>query len=684
MYGEGSYFSLNKKSDWEKGWSDNFHYADGGITLKTNLQYAVSRVVKVKSAVPGADISDLAISKGQFYLLDAHANVLVYDYKNSRADIFIRAGQGLFTGQALITLLKDILIVADPLGRQKITAFSISNGQILWSVDSLDNNTLYPLALAADGAESLYVLTGSGIIRMNAAGRVLGVFGGDQFKLGPEYTAVRGRRRFFSTLSGDGTMCVLDAEANTVFGFSSDGQPVLQFSPDLPARPGGIAIDSENIIYVGDCEKSGRGLEESRFLYRYDFSGRYLGMVAGFRGCSDKLLTDKKNAIYVWNGEEGSVSILEQKRRVQGAEGSGQQRGTFISSALDSTAAEMQWHKLVVDADLPEDTQVIVSYYCSDRKAVMMSGKYIDLDDYINDRSIPAQEKIDSLAPFWSPPVVNPCDALMHGARGRYIWLKIEFIGNGEKAPLLKKIRIYYPRMSYLSYLPAVYQEDDASRDFLERYLALFESFLLDMEERVGGVAKYFDPDMVGGPFLKWLAGWLAIAVDDSWGEEQLRLLVKKSPELYKRRGTRKVIEEIIEIYTGQKPFIVEYFQYKYLKDHPQMKGLLEKLYGMDPYCFSVLVRQECVATEQRRLAVSKIIDQEKPAFTEARLVVLEPWIYMDMHTYLGINTCLSELTPLKLDRGSTIPNNTVLVDVDMDNRLGTHSRVDLDTKIEF
>jgi phage tail-like protein len=344
----------------------------------------------------------------------------------------------------------------------------------------------------------------------------------------------------------------------------------------------------------------------------------------------------------------------------------------------------MQWHKLVVEADLPKDTRIIVSHYCADGKAVMMNGKYIDLDDYINDRSIPAQEKIDSLAPFWSPPVVNPRDALVHGARGRYLWLKIECAGDGEKAPLMKKIRIYYPRMSYLSYLPAVYQEDAASRDFLERYLALFESFLLDMEERIGGVTKYFDPDKATGPFLKWLAGWLAIAVDDSWGEDQLRLLVKKSPELYKRRGTRKVIEEMIEIYTGKKPFIVEYFQFKYLKDQPQMKGLLEKLYGMDPYCFSVLVGQECVATEQRRLAVNKIIDQEKPAFTKARLVVLEPWIYMDMHTYLGINTCLSELTPLMLDRGSTIPNNTVLVDVDMDNRLGTHSRVDIDTKIEY
>lgn len=683
MYGEASYFSLNKKCDWEKGWADNFHIEDSGISLKTTLQYAVSQVVRVHSDIPDLDISDLTVKSGQFYLLDAGANILVYDYRNSRADVFIRAGQGLFTGQAGIALLKDTVVVADPQGKQKITAFSTANGQILWSVDSLYNYAIYPLAVAADGNDSLYVVAGQGIIRINPAGRVMGVFGGDQLKLGPEYPAQKGKRRFFATGSGNG-ICVLDAEDNLVYGFSREGQPVLQFSPDLPTRPSGIVTDRENNIYIGDSEKTGPGLEESRFLYKFDSTGRYLGMVSGFRGCSDKLLTDEKNVIYVWNGEEVAVSILEQNQRIQGADGSGQPRGTYISTSLDSTAAEMQWHKLVMDAEVPEDTQIIVSYFCADRKNVLMNGKYIDLDDYINDQSIPALEKIDSLAPYWSQPVVNPYDALMHGARGRYLWLKMEFTGNGGKTPLMKRIRIYYPRTSYLGYLPAVYQEDGNSRDFLERYLALFQSFLLDMEEKIGGVAKYFDPDVASGPFLKWLAGWLAIVVDDSWGEDQLRRLVKKSPELYKRRGTRQSIEEIIEIYTGQKPFIVEYFQFKYLKDHPQMKGVLEKLYGMDPYCFSVLVRQECVATEQRRLALNKIIDQEKPAFSEARLVVLEPWIYMDMHTYLGINTCLSELTPLMLDRGFTIPNNTVLVDVDMDNRIGTHSRMDLDTKIEY
>ncbi|GBF34817.1 NHL repeat domain protein [Desulfocucumis palustris] len=700
MYGEVNFFSVNKKNDWEKGWADNIHFGDEGISLKTGRQYVLSRFIGLRNLMPHTGINDMAVeNNGLFYLLDDRAGLWVYDYRSRQNDALLKEGHGLFTGQAMVALLEDVVLVADPLSEHKLTAFSPANGQMLWSLDSFEDNSIFPLGMAGDGRNNLYVVTPlgikaggyaeifsdnpPGILKIDLSGKITDVFSHREFLLRRPATAARRGNSLFTAVSGDGFVYILDSEANSVYVFSPKGELSLQFQPGFSIKSSGLALDSDNNIYLGDGDRSGREAEDGRFIHKFDRDGRYIGVVPGFRGGSDKLLTDDKNNLYVWNGEDSSISILEQRQKIRGS-GSGLPRGTYFSASLDSTVEEMHWHKLLLEAELPDNTQIVVSHYCSDSKNILFNEKTINMDDFIKDGSISAREKIAHLSGCWSQPVVNPGDALFHGARGRYLWLRIELIGSGDKTPVLKKARVYYPRMSYLSYLPAVYQEDNNSRDFLERYLAMFESFLMDMEEKIEGVAKYFDPDAVSGPFLKWLAAWLAIVLDDSWSEEQLRLFIKKSPELYKKRGTKRAIEEIIEIYTGQKPFIIEYFQFKYLKDKPEMKGLLANLYGLDPYCFTVLIKKECVETEQRLLAVQKILDREKPAFTEARLVVLQPWIYMDMHTYLGINTYLSELTLLRLDQRSAIPFNTVLVDVDMDNRLGLHSRMEIDAKVKY
>jgi len=57
--------------------------------------------------------------------------------------------------------------------------------------------------------------------------------------------------------------------------------------------------------------------------------------------------------------------------------------------------------------------------------------------------------------------------------------------------------------------------------------------------------------------------------------------------------------------------------------------------------------------------------------------------MYADMHTYLGVNTYLSEPTLLTLDERSSMPYNTILIDVDMDKRMDQHTRLGLDSELE-
>lgn len=95
------------------------------------------------------------------------------------------------------------------------------------------------------------------------------------------------------------------------------------------------------------------------------------------------------------------------------------------------------------------------------------------------------------------------------------------------------------------------------------------------------------------------------------------------------------------------------------------------------------MLPQECVQTDKQRLIIESIINDQKPAFTEGKLTLLQPWMYMDMHSYMGINTFLSEPTLLTLDQKSSMPYNTVLIDLERDKRMDIHTRLGLDSELE-
>lgn len=346
--------------------------------------------------------------------------------------------------------------------------------------------------------------------------------------------------------------------------------------------------------------------------------------------------------------------------------------GCFYSLSFDSGENGTIWHKIKVWAEVLEGMTYEVSYYASDIKEVMKNtgdGKR-DIDQYMMDTFIEGGEKGYNLEEFWtnSPSIQSSLwdlDALFNNAVGRYLWIRIKVYGSGgenTKGLLINKIRLYYPRMSFLSYLPQVYQEDMESRDFLERFLSLFSTIHDEVEDGIDNIAKYFDPDAVEDEYLKWLSSWIGITSDDIWDKKR-RELLKKAPEIYKIRGTKGAIEQMIELYTGKKPCIVEYFDYReYLKD-PDKKDRLIKLFGDDPYTFSVLISSECVKENHQKMAVRKILMDEKPGYTEARLILLKNSIELDGHTYLGINSIFMENSKLLLNPEQSVLYNNELTE---------------------
>ena len=659
---EFQFLSLNHKSAWNQGQVYDLQAADEGIRLRETFQYQLERNIFASDFPMGKGIANAVVGSCQLiYILDKNGSIYVYNVQQSRFDS-IDWLSSYTSGPAHIAYSPGSIYVSDGDGEKGIFHFAEVNWQMTWnrnfgkgsSVEKLEVvQPLIPTDMAADQNGHLYMLDAAQgcIVQFDKGGRFVAVFGGEELK---------GKKPIALSVTSFGEIYILDQQDKKVLTFKRDdktGNFTKTAEISIPLRlPSGLGVDSKGFIFIGENKSITDGAED-RFVHIFNREGKKISAVYAYRGAVDKIILDECDRLYVLNKEEQKVSILHRQPTFFKRPDAPLANGVFTSTALDSTKQGMKWHKLILDADIPENTQIEVSYLISDQKIFYYKDELRNIDSFILDKRISLANK--ELALPWSEPQVNPRDMLVHG-EGRYLWLKVRLIGSERETPVVKSIQAVFPRTSYLRYLPAVFQEDKESSDFLERYLSLFETFLSDSERRIDRIAKWFDINAVSGEYLRWLASWLSVAYNENWPEDKLRILLHRIPELYKKRGTRDGIEEMIEIFTGDRPFIVEQFQLKCVKDEEVLE-LLSRLYGNDPYSFCVLLKPGQIRTKGDYLTVRQILETEKPAHTHAGLTVLEPWIYLDQHTYLGINTVLSEPDP-RIGT-AVIQRDTVLAD---------------------
>ncbi|WNR44081.1 phage tail protein [Paenibacillus roseipurpureus] len=704
--GDGqTFFSLNKPMDWEQGYDANIHMDEHGFSIAQTEKYSIHRIVRTDELEGIPPIQDMTVGPGRkLILLDESANVWVYDDESRHRELLFRRGHELFSPGAQLASMGDLLIIADASEgiERRLALYSISNGQTMWATQEWEGLSLYPLSVNAKlkTVNTLYItvplditvgMNGSpevpkdgriGIIQWNSAGEVTRVFEHEALRM-TEATPISKLQGRYYTAAADGTLALLDTQLRTVSVFHEDGREPLHFPLEQEGRFAGISIDTNHNLYIGDSGYAQQEGVTERFILKYRGNGESLDKVTGFRGRTDKLVQDGRNRLYVFDRMSGQISLLDLRSRTMLLEDTQLPEAVYFSSELDTTETETVWHKIRLEADIPEETQIRFSYFASDESEGEIDGHYLNYSSYFTDPSITAREKLRATRDLWSEPILNPKDALLMNAQGRYLWFKIELVGSEQTSPFIRKLRVYYPRTSLISYLPPMYQQDEEHSPFLERFLAMFSTFFDDMEDKIDRISAHFDPDAVSGTYLEWLGGWLAITEHEAWGERKLRELIKRAPELYKLRGTREGLIRMLQIYTGSEPFVLEYFQFKMMQETSELRKLFAQLYGDNPYTFCVLLKPESVRTDAQRLIIEHIIEDQKPAYTEGKLIVLQPWMYADMHTYLGINTYLSEPTLLTLDQRSSMPYNTVLIDVDRDKRMDIHTRLGLDSEIE-
>lgn len=103
--------------------------------------------------------------------------------------------------------------------------------------------------------------------------------------------------------------------------------------------------------------------------------------------------------------------------------------------------------------------------------------------------------------------------------------------------------------------LPAIFQEEDP---FTVRFTEAFDDSLAPIFTTLDNLAAYFDPRYAPEDFLGWLAGWVAIELDETWELRRRREAVLGGADLLRRRGTAVGLAAELELATGGRVEVLE------------------------------------------------------------------------------------------------------------------------------
>lgn len=182
------------------------------------------------------------------------------------------------------------------------------------------------------------------------------------------------------------------------------------------------------------------------------------------------------------------------------------------------------------------------------------------------------------------------------------------------------------PKGRLLRYLPALYTEQD---EFMGRFVMLFESFWYPIEDRINNVHDYLDPKLAPPDLLPWLATWVDLVLDEKWPEEKRRKLLSAMVALYRQRGTRRGLQQYLEIYTGQQAHIVEHRAHNFQLGKITRLGPSAALGKRNvSHTFSVTLNLPALENEEQRKErqrkIEGIIESEKPVHTAYTLTITE------------------------------------------------------------
>ena len=249
---------------------------------------------------------------------------------------------------------------------------------------------------------------------------------------------------------------------------------------------------------------------------------------------------------------------------------------------------------------------------------VVDEGKSTDLSSYLYDPEVDTYKKVSLLTDLGAKRVVNTPDVLLYELKGRYLIIAMEILGSGSAT--IGNLRVGARGDNFMGTFPEVYQERNS---FFHRYMSIFSSIFNDYGEENERLYEMLDLDKCSADLLEMYGSWFGIDLKGgSLPENVLRNIVKEAYQLNRMKGTKWVLQRILEIMELEDFVIME-----------------NRLTGGEVYDVAILIKEKL--TEQLRHQIMFLLNQFRPIRTRIRLLQMQKDAVMDSNSYLDMNATI-------------------------------------------
>jgi phage tail-like protein len=513
-----------------------------------------------------------------------------------------------------------------------------------------------------------------------------------------------------------GELLITSASSSQVSRYGPDGIARGMLKAPLPDRVNRIAVDHQDRVWIvtGDQEASWQlwraGHEDDEFkqatvgdlAIAFPPTGIVAASAAGF--CFEETGSDglAVTSCFSWYGRPLAAGVVSPPSVPQV-----QTQGQLLTDPIDSGIPRCRWHRVRIDADVPAGTTLSVAVATMEDLSTVSQG---DSSRDPNWSAFPAGSPHFS---DWTSPAPGSLDFLIDQPPGRYLFFRLRFTGNGSATPVVRRVRIDFPRVTSLEHLPVVYRETPKAEDFTERFLSLFDASIRDLDSIIERYPALLDPSGVPEQMLPWLGSFFDIGFDATWNADKRRQILHDAPKLYRQRGTLAGMQTAIELVFGVTPAIdeasatgmwgalgtkralkaarcststpppslrrsarlgsVRLFgktRSRFRLDHSPLAGAPLRSYGnpdQDPfvagsYRFQVLVPPIAKMTKEDRDRLTSLIESQKPAHTVASVRVGGAGFLLGSWSAVEVDTSLTPLAAPILGRDGNVRLNRMSV----------------------
>ncbi len=326
----------------------------------------------------------------------------------------------------------------------------------------------------------------------------------------------------------------------------------------------------------------------------------------------------KQGCIEGFKFEGGDTLILDEKKRDH----------FMFLKAIDGVADDSLWGRFTCNLLLSEEIVCYIYVIASNFLTITDNNRnIIDIGQYLCDPATDVYKKVSFMNSLGAKRFVNTDDFLLYDMTGRYLFVAVEMLGNGEAS--IGGMRIGARGDSFMGAFPEVYRERNS---FFHRFLSVFSSIYNDISEQNEKLYEMLDLDKCSPELLEMYGSWFGIDLKGgALPEEVLRVIVKEAYMLNRMKGTKWAIERILEIMLGDDVVMYE-----------------NRMSGGGIFDVTILVNRKL--TEQLRHQLMFLLDQFKPLRTRIRILQMEKEAVMDGNSYLDMNAAIPSEKHVVLD----------------------------------